>query len=63
MSNIERIYKEIIAEIRSRIESYKENGLPFIELENILNSTISNCENECAQVKRFIKSIMMFYIM
>ena len=51
MSNIERIYKEIIAEIRSRIESYKENGLPFIELENILNSTISNCENECAQVK------------
>ena len=51
MSNIERIYKEIIAEIRSRIESYKENGLPFKELENILNSTISNCENECAQVK------------
>ena len=51
MSNNERMYKEIIAEIRSRIESYKENGLPFIELENILNSTISNCENECDNVK------------
>lgn len=54
-----RKYEEIIAEIKLRIRIYKENNLPFTELENKLNSTIDDFKKEydkakCDLIKDFI---------